>query len=462
MRVITGDECGIVKECLPELLDEKKAVRRINSGETVARKHGCVDLCWVDQQQQQDAAFASLSMSGVCSVWERLASDGSSSLKETSFGKYRKRCQIANIFQNTEGHLHPSTNPIGIFALQQDNRLAACNAAGRVSILNTAKDEVVHTFDTFKLTDQDDTKQALVTSCTVHAAENRVAVGGQERDVMIWDLATGKESWKAKNARPDPQTLLQQQVWPTCISFIDSNIVAVGSAHCEVRLYDIRQQRRPIALTPKGMWEHRITAICPLSKESNNKSNTLVIGDSAGFLQSMDWRNNLKQITGRFMGPAGSIRKVVSHPTESRIAVVGLDRMLRIYDCNTRKQLQCMYMRQRLNCVLFGLDSSNDQASGQDGTTKEGDGEWDQDDQIEDYVNSDDEAPKLEDDEDTQGNNSKSESEQEDGEGGDNQFDEHGAVASDSESDSDSSASDGRDGSDDDAKRKPTKRPKRK
>lgn len=465
MRVITGDECGIIKECIPEL-DENNAVRRVNDGETVARKHGCVDLCWVGEQP--DESFASLSLGSVCSVWERTNGDNADDDGTTkSFGKYRRRSQIVNIFEETNNNkpaaLHPSTNPLGLFAVEAI-RLCACNAAGKVSIIDTSNERVVQTFDSIKLTDQDDTQKALLTSCAASTAQEqhavRLAVGGQERDITLWDLATGKEAWKAKNARPDPQTLLQQQVWPTSIAFIGDNILAVGSAHKELRLYDIRQQRRPIALTPKGMWEHRVTALRPLP----NDKNTLVIGDSAGYLQSMDVRN-LKQITGRYVGPAGSIRAIMAHSREARLAVVGLDRMLRIYDSSSRKQLHCMYLRQRLNSVLFGQAPSHVH-TGQDASTDaavstQDDSNWDQDDQVEDYVdsdNDDDEAPKLKEDEDMDENVSQSESEDGEDSGSDDKDDsESRTEASDS---GDESESDDEEEDDGDEKRKPSKRMK--
>lgn len=384
MRLITGDECGLLKECLPEK-GEQKRVQRINGSETMGRKRGVIDLCWVESDQ--DECFAALSMDDTCSIWERTADESD------SFLKYRKRSEIVDLFENQS--IHPSSKPLGLFSASED-RLCTCNAGGRVSIIHTGGGKIINTFDTVKPTDQDDPKKPLLTACTLQNDENRIALGGQERDVTLWDIFSGKEVWKAKNARPDPQTLLQQQVWPTSIEFLESNILAVGSAHSEVRLYDIRQQRRPIALTPKGMWEHRVTAICQLP------TNALVVGDSAGFLQSMDWRKNLNRVTGRFVGPAGSIRAVVAHPEQKRLAVVGLDRMLRIYDFSTRKQMYCMYLRQRLNCVLFGQKFGEESDLQDTATDAAEEGGLDQDDKIENYVDSDDEEPELEGEGDSQ------------------------------------------------------------
>jgi ribosome biogenesis protein NSA1 len=66
--------------------------------------------------------------------------------------------------------------------------------------------------------------------------------------------------------------------------------------------------------------------------------------------------------------------------------------MLRIYDTTKRKQLDCIYLKQRLNCVLFGSDDTWEIGEADKVTGTEGDYDIDQDDVVEDYVDSDDEA----------------------------------------------------------------------
>ena len=57
--------------------------------------------------------------------------------------------------------------------------------------------------------------------------------------------------------------------------------------------------------------------------------------------------------TGRLLGPAGSVSPIVKHESLPIVACVGLDRMLRTYDIVKRKQLDCIYLKQRLNCMLI-------------------------------------------------------------------------------------------------------------
>ena len=122
MRVITGDECGVIKECLPEQ-GEKNGVQRINANQTMARKHGCVDLCWV--RSEQDESFAAISMDNVCSIWERSRQEDSG----RGFGRYRKQSEVNNLFDATpSAAIHPSTRPLGLFAVEDDHLLAAAAA----------------------------------------------------------------------------------------------------------------------------------------------------------------------------------------------------------------------------------------------------------------------------------------------------------------------------------------------
>jgi ribosome biogenesis protein NSA1 len=75
---------------------------------------------------------------------------------------------------------------------------------------------------------------------------------------------------------------------------------------------------------------------------------------------------------------------LAKHESLPFMAVVGLDRMLRIYDTNSRKQVNCMYLKQRVNCVLMGRDGT----WGVDGEDYNN-SDVEQDDIVRDYVDSD-------------------------------------------------------------------------
>ena len=445
MRLITGDECGLIKECIPELSVSKRKegnnqnwgahdlevtkdkgfLRVHDEGVRQARQNSVVDLAWVNSKQ--DTSFASLRIDGVVQIWLR------SSLEDKEYARYRSRPfgMTTNIFaasptpqgaqQQRESKSNnpeptiicPWTKPLGLFSCQDTSerdagsRLCACNALGDVVVLKSdaveKDDDTSAVLSRFSVVSSKDDKNkfgnAHITATGFDCKRKRVALGGQERETTLWDLESSKQVWKAKNLSADPQTLLPPQVWPSSIAFLEhadtsvgSNIMGVGSAHCEVRIYDVRDdsvQRRPISFTPNGLIEHRVTTLCLVDPFH------LVVGDSSGDLHTLDLRTLGKKkkdtkvaTMGRYVGPAGSVRGLVKHQSLSKLAAVGLDRMLRLYDTKTRKQLYCLYLRQRLNCVLFGEEDSW-LSSDRDGR---GDlsGDVDQDDKVVDYINSDD------------------------------------------------------------------------
>jgi len=437
------------------------------------RRRGVVDLTWAgsspspggggdsdSSSNRRGTFFACLRMDGTVRLWE---SKGSSNDNGSSTGtKYRRVAELSNISASSNSESKegddsdsgssssssssPSANdallfsqPLALEDLSSTTadclRLCACNGAGDVSILggNYSGQQEMSVVKRFNMFDENGKKNAdtvamkqqqmypLISAMAVNRRNGWVALGGKDRETVLHDVESGKSLWKAKNLPPNPQTLLQPLVWPTSILFLDGvnssvvgggggNVMAVGTAHQQVRIYDVRaderqQQRRPILCTPEGaIVQHKVTALCQLDAAH------LAVGDAAGYVHSVDMRilhspkdavfvstskdysdtrHAMAKQSGRFVGPTGSVRRIVKHSTLPRLAVVGLDRMLRIYDTRSRKQLHCIYLKQRLNCALFADDgfSDDDEGGSEDGD----DDDVDQDDVVEDYVDSENE-----------------------------------------------------------------------
>ena len=239
---------------------------------------------------------------------------------------------------------------------------------------------------------------------------------------------------------PDPQTLLQQPMWTTALQFIHSphnnsngsstnydsnenksytNLLASGTAYKQVQIYDIRTSsssstdsaqnsitRRPVLHTPENLLQHRVTSLLQLPN-----TNHLVVADAIGDCHILDLRkfhtgkqcsyNKRKQTyaaqeigLGRLVGPGGSIRQLAIHPTLPMVACVGLDRKLWTWDVNTKRMIDCVYLRQRLNCLLVcddeGWDSTATGGDDEQGILTES-GDWENEtDCVQDYVDSDD------------------------------------------------------------------------
>lgn len=211
--------------------------------------------------------------------------------------------------------------------------------------------------------------------------------------------------------------MLQQPIWSTAIQFLSptdtaaigesTNLLAIGTAYKQLQIYDVRAdatQRRPVIHTPEwdinkeNLLDYRVTSLCQLN------SNVIAVGDSAGYITSVDLRmidnkngRSLAANVGRFCGPAGSVRQMVKHQNLPIFACVGLDRTLRTYDTKTRKQLDCVYLKQQLNCMLFCEDGTwcneDDTDSYEEVDTEERfiEGDINDEDEVVDYIDSSDE-----------------------------------------------------------------------
>jgi len=479
MRLITGDECGLLKECIPERSSNPKnkpknefedddnndhvaphnamphvsldGVRRIDSKEIQSRQRSIIDMTFTTEDRDQ-LSFATLRTDGSIQLWE-----GSTESKK-HFGKYRKAYETGNIFgknMNDDNTMVQTWKPLALGAFPKESRLCAGDSFGNLSIVNIKDGNIVQTYNAYTTSkgsqtisytpgNKQNTQMATAMACD-SVVHNWIAMGGRERDTTVIDLLTGKIIFKGKNLPPDPQTLLQHPVWPTGILFLeDGNTLAVGTAYKELRLYDIRESsmtRRPIARTTTegGPIEYRVTSLCQIDPYE------IAVGDAAGYIYSIDMRtlgkSNIDKMKnknmGRYVGPAGSVRQLKKHPKLPRMAAVGLDRMLRIYDTRNRKQLDSFYLKQRLNCVLFGYDTdwrpdSNLEDDNED--DDHDDQDIDQDDVVKDYVDSDDEQQEQEDDNDSNEDDEEQESDASD-DGENEESDEDNAASEHSDDD---------------------------
>lgn len=573
MRIITGDECGLLKEVIPELsrptennntsihsgnarpsatsiqaaaaaqmqqggsngVLASSAVRKIEESEGQSRERGVISMAFVpsaplenNDEMMDDTSsfqFATLRMNGVVQLWTGSRSTGNEEGHVTP-AAYRQVGLCQNVFQDittssggrrngnksdeenesdasssfvdggtnnnnstdntvTGWNAHQPIRPIAMVSSRRhdttsttsNNPILACaDSMGNISLLNShnLQKGILSTYNAFELSTnqiiQAQTKAniksatsnnavltytkgryantAICTALELCSGGERLAVGGRERGVRVVDLENGKLLWKAKNLPPDPQTLLQQPQWTTCIQSIamdnsNEELLATGTAYKQVQIYDIRASsttRRPVLYTPEGLFTHRITTICQLH---TTNTNTLAIGDSTGDCHLIDIRkmhsgkqfSARKQIAkeeiglGRLVGPGGSIRSLVSHPTLPYLACVGLDRKLWTWDVSKRKMMDCVYLKQRLNCALFcgddcwsGVDEETNEDDGDGGEVEydEPDEEWnnkrereleEDQDEVEDYIDSDDD----DDDKQDSGEETASDSEEEDG-----------------------------------------------
>jgi len=182
-------------------------------------------------------------------------------------------------------------------------------------------------------------------------SQSLFACGGKEHMLELWDLDSSRSLWKEKNVAHDMLNL-RQQVWITDLAFVPNTQgreLVTGTAWHQLRSYDSRAQRK--ALYSVELSDHAITCV-----DVSPDGRYVVLGDGGGRLQQRDRRMNGRMVHV-YHGIGGSVRGIQMHQSEPMIAAAGLDRFMRVYDVNTRKQLNKVYLKQKLNAVLFSTQT---------------------------------------------------------------------------------------------------------
>ena len=199
--------------------------------------------------------------------------------------------------------------------------------------------------------------------------EPQLATGGRGVDLAVWSVATGQPAWRARNV-PHDELRLAVPVWVADARWLPGTpqTLVVGTGFVkerlrgEVRLYDVRAQRRPVLRTHAPAGEEAVSAVACTADGLH-----VVAGSVSGTLVRLDVRGGMRA-AGRYKGAAGSIREVAA--AGGAVACVGLDRMLRVYGAADGALRKRVYLKQRLTALLWG-----DGGDGEGGGEGEGEGE---------------------------------------------------------------------------------------
>merc|ERR1711874_31931 len=161
--------------------------------------------------------------------------------------------------------------------------------------------------------------------------------------------------FRAKNVTPDFLEL-RVPVWVSDIAFINSQTVATCSRHGHIRLYDTRSsssRRRPVSQltwTEKGE-DLALTAIA-----ATQDTNQVLVGSAQGKVGLWDFRKGVgdKGLFRKYNGCVGSVRDIAT--AGPYFCTVGLDRFLRVFAVGTKRPVDKMYLKSRLNCALMVSD----------------------------------------------------------------------------------------------------------
>mmetsp|Transcript_32732 Transcript_32732/g.52220 ORF Transcript_32732/g.52220 Transcript_32732/m.52220 type:complete len:399 (-) Transcript_32732:603-1799(-) len=363
MRAICGDDTGLVK-----LIDFKKNKVYRCGGNTQAREHGIQQMAWVDPTDE-DAGVLVATLSSQLRLVK---------LSEEAEIPTKSVCNLLKFDSGCAG--------LEVF----DEQILACSKSGSLQILGFNREDssfgksIVKEFSVGK----------HVSKMRRSHISGLVATGGKENDLTLWDVATGKSSFKAKNVAHDKLDM-RVPVWVTDMCFMGTDnkvkgphkslcggtpeIVVTTTAYSQIRVYDTRVKRKPMTdiyvktATDKrennrAAETHHLNAIVALD------ANRVVVGDASGKVVQIDLRTG-KEV-GAYKGFSGSVRSICKHDSLPMIVSGGLGRYVRVHDSETFEPVKHMYVKQRLSSVLFSSRVSADSSESKEaehGSGSEGD-----------------------------------------------------------------------------------------
>lgn len=186
------------------------------------------------------------------------------------------------------------------------------------------------------------------TSSDFDANFGRLVIGGRGQgcDVMIYDVAEGKRTFKAKYPKANWLGYTAPP-WVSAACYAATSECArffVGTGEHKFRHYDTRADERAVLELDVG--EGVITSVA-----SAPDGMDAYVANARGTFEIIDLRAG--RARGRFKGNSGSIRGLAVHPDGELIACAGLDQYVRVYDARTRKCLASAFAKQPLTSVVF-------------------------------------------------------------------------------------------------------------
>lgn len=248
MRIISGDECGLLKEVVPEYtrpLDienndnnspdfqiAESGIRHINlsmsgGGAVQTRAKGVHSMTFTspidgDSNISDGFSFSTLHIDGSVEVWNASVSqdnlpNGSGKKRQKEY-TYTKVKTVQNVFmeQNqsqksvADDAKYRFQKPVAIRSLSSD-RLTCCSSSGQITILKNSTEniEIVSQYDTIKnpnvnggscnkrkIDDRKKNDRAVVVSAFDQSYSGRAAYGGRDRETVLIDIESGKQIWK--------------------------------------------------------------------------------------------------------------------------------------------------------------------------------------------------------------------------------------------------------------------------
>lgn len=286
---------------------------------------------------------------------------------EILVGRVEPIVKVYNVASNTFTETHQVDGESVVGAARFDGELIVGLANGKIQIGET-KPSFLESGDGMSRLRQCNDERKLV------------ATGGKERqnNLKVWDLEASARTFKTKNV-PNDFLQLEVPIWDTDFRFVNANCLSTCSRYGYIRVYDMRQQRRPIASHTND--KEQISYTCLAAHE-----NTVFVGATTGVMRAFDMRK-MKQILHTYKGFSGSISDIDVDVTGKYVCSASLDRFVRVHASeSTILQYQC-YVKSKATRILLRtfpprveIKSEDESATSDDG------GDVDDDDEDDDVV----------------------------------------------------------------------------
>lgn len=176
---------------------------------------------------------------------------------------------------------------------------------------------------------------------------NLIAVGGKERknNLKVFDLEAQKQVFSSKNVPPD-NLQLEVPVWESDMAFVNNsdNCLATCSRFGYIRLYDYREQRRPV----KNYTDNRDQAFTSLVE----RDGIIYVGTTNGCLYAFDLKS-LRVPLHTYKGAVGSITSIALDETGKFVFASSLDRYIRAYDAEKTQLLYQCYVKSKASEIMM-------------------------------------------------------------------------------------------------------------
>ncbi|KAI3641948.1 hypothetical protein MIR68_000058 [Amoeboaphelidium protococcarum] len=205
--------------------------------------------------------------------------------------------------------------------------------------------------------------------CSSQSSPNLVVYGGKERDVTVFDIEAQDTCFKGKNVAHDWLDM-RVPLHHAAVKFMPNSDQEIVTCTLQgtVKLYDMRQDRCPVLTEAIGGKDIALKKLSIVGGNNNshphNERREILVCDNVGDVYHYDLGE--RRVIGKLKGSAGAIYDAQTFTDSSdnqklKVATVGLDRFLRVYDLKSRTLLHKVYMKQRMNQVITIIDLTSTQ-----------------------------------------------------------------------------------------------------